>query len=294
MNWRDMPRLSSLRAFETAARQASFSKAAVELNVTHAAISQQVRQLETYLDRPLLVRSGRGVVLTEDGTVLSRSLTESFGAIARGVTAIAGREASRALHVTTTPTFALGWLLPRLADFRELHPGIELLLNPTPDIVDLALAGIDLAIRFGTGNWPGVEAELLLPSHFVVVARPDLVADIQIDGPADLLSLPWLQETGTNEISRWLAGHGVLMPSLMHITHLPVYMLLPALRDGQGVTATTSAVVEPDVAAGRLSVLFEERRPAEGYYLVKRPGVLRSQARIFATWLRQQAKSPRS
>ncbi|MXN63852.1 LysR family transcriptional regulator [Stappia sp. GBMRC 2046] len=199
MGWEGLPSLSVLRAFEAAARHGSFSAAGRELNVTHAAVAQQVRRLEEHLGMSLIYREGRGICLTPEGAELSASLSESLENIRSSVMSVLGRDRDRALHVSVTPAFASGWLVSRLGEFRDENPDIELKLHASPKVADLKRDGFDLTIRFGKGVWPGVESELLFKSKYVMVAAPGLVEGRKISRPADLLDYPWLQDLGADE-----------------------------------------------------------------------------------------------
>ncbi len=152
-----LPSLAALRAFEAAARTLSFSEAGREMNVSHAAVAQNVRRLEAELGRPLMARSGRGLALTADGAALARGLSEGFGTIRATLAAFAADDAARPLRITMTPNFAVGFLIPRLGGFHRAHPEVELDLDPSARVVDLAAGGVDLAIRYGNGGWPGLE-----------------------------------------------------------------------------------------------------------------------------------------
>ena len=150
--------------------------------------------------------------------------------------------------------------------------------------------GIDIAIRFGKGHWPGLDAELLVRTDFVVAASRDLIDGCDVQQTRDLLAFPWLQEIGTNEIDDFLKDHGVLEGRVKSLTEMPGNLLLDALRAGQGVAATTMAFVEQDVARGDIVVLQEDRRRGVGYFLVHSPAVLRPTAKAFATWIRRAAR----
>ncbi|AXS40114.1 LysR family transcriptional regulator [Breoghania sp. L-A4] len=290
MNWREFPSLSSLRAFSAVAEKKSFSAAGRELNVTHAAVSQQVRALEKHLGLQLVVREGRGIALTPEGETLFQGVNEGFSAIRATVDHLTGEEGVRPLNITMTPAFAVSWLMPRISDFRNSHPDIELMLNPTGEVVTFEPGGVDLAIRFGDGNWAGLESELLLPTSFVVVGAASLIGERTITTPEDLLQFPWLQELGTNELALWVQRQGVVPTRKMNVTHLPGYMVLEGLRRGDGVSATARAFIEPDIASGSLKVLFEDTRShGSGYHIVTRPGVMRPPLKAFASWLRGHA-----
>lgn len=289
-----LPSLSMLRAFEAAARLLSYSAAGRELNVTHVAVSQQVRKLEAHLDLSLLVRSGRKLELTAEGALLSARLTESFDNIRSILAELGAARDERPLRVTLTPMFAGTWLMPRLGSFRAAHPEIELMLNPTPELVDLRREDYDLAIRYGPRHWPGLESDLFMRSGFVIVAAPALVKGVTLDTPADLAKLPWLRQQGSDEFDTWLADHGVAVAGKHDITHMPGYMVIPGAREGQGVALASRVLAEDDIRTGRLVVLFEDewREDIEaGYFFVHRPGPLRAPAKLFVRWLKQTAKA---
>lgn len=288
MSLRDLPPLSALRAFSALAETRSMSAAGDLLNVSHAAISQQVRGLEARLGLKLVTRDGRGVALTAQGAELAGVLRDSFQAMSEIIATLTGADADRPLQVSTTSMFAASWLMPRIADFRHLHPDIDLMLNPTAQLVDLSPGGIDIAIRYGNGNWPGLDVELLMPTQILIVASRSLVGDRVIDHPSQLLDYPWLQELGTNESKNWLARHGVTQGRIKGLTEVPGNLMHDGLRSGQGVVATIRAFIEPDIAQGAIRVLFEEEDAGHGYYLVTRPGLLRPSAQLFAKWLRRQ------
>ncbi len=291
MSIRSLPPLAQLRAFAALAEAGGISGADLLLNVSHAAISQQVRALEAHLGLKLVEKQGRGVALTAEGARLGRVVSDGFGAMAREVEALTGADADRPLHVTTTPMFASGWLMPRIADFHARHPETELMVNPSPGLSDPAPGGFDLAIRYGHGDWPGLEAELLVESDFLVMAARRLIGDRPIDSPRDLLGYPWMQELGTNEVADWLASQGGTEARVKSLTHLPGNLLLDGLRAGQGVAATSRTFVEADIARGDLRVLFTDADSGTGYFIVTPPGVLRPKARDFVRWLRRQARS---
>lgn len=288
MDWKALPPLSALRAFAALAETGSFTRAGAALNVSHAAVSQQVRALEERLGLPLVARDGRRGALTPDGERLAAALSVAFSGIARAVDDLSGGDAQRPLQVSTTPAFAMSWLMPRLADFRHRHPEVELMLNPTHEIVELASGGVDVAIRYGIGQWRGVESELLLPTTFVLVGAPSLIGDRRITDYRDILDLPWIQEFGTTEMSSWLREHGVAATRRGSIVHLPGHLVLEAVRNGQGVSLSTRVNVERDLGEGRLVALFEEDIPGRGYHVVTRPGVQRPPLRAFVRWLHRQ------
>lgn len=290
MSLRSLPPLAQLRAFAALAETGSMSAAGVLLNVSHAAVSQQVRALEAHLGLQLTARDGRGLALTPDGARLGQTLTDSFGAMAREVEFLTGADAERPLQITTTPMFAAGWLMPRIGGFRQAHPDIDLMLNPTAARVALEPGGIDLAIRFGTGSWAGLESDLLFHTDFVIAAARSLIGNRKISRPDELLDFPWLQEIGTTETNDWLHARGVTAGRVKSLTQMPGNLVLDGLRAGQGIVAVTRGFIEPDLARGDVVVLFEDEERGFGYFLLHRPGVLRPAARAFANWLRREAR----
>ncbi|MBV7396289.1 LysR family transcriptional regulator [Mameliella sediminis] len=288
MNWSNLPPLSALRAFCAYAETRSVNAAGAALNVSHAAISQQMRALEAHMGVALLDRRGRKLELTAEGETLARCLIEGFGTIALTVEALTGADASRPLQISVTPTFAAAWLMPRLPGFREIHPDINLMIDPSARVQPMEPGGFDMALRYGDGQWPGLDSELLIRSPIVVVAAPDLVGDRPVTSPADLRDYHWLQELGTNEATEWFAQHGVDRDAGRGYTALPGNHMLEAARAGQGVAIVAGVFVEPDIQAGRLRKLFEDKLE-KGYHIVTRPGVPRPPLKAFLTWLRREA-----
>jgi LysR family glycine cleavage system transcriptional activator len=290
MDWRTMPSLGALRAFAALAETGSFAKPGAALNVSHAAVSQRVRGLEERLGVVLLDREGRRAQLTPEGARLAAALDGAFTDIRRAVDELTGADARRPVLVTATPAFSLSWLMPRLSEFRQEHPEVQLMLNPTTELVELVPGGIDVAIRYGDGHWRGLDVELLLPPSYVLVGAPQLIGDRTIAEPADIIDLPWLQELGTSEMSAWLQSRGVQAPPKDNIIHLPGHLVLEGLRNGDGVSLTASVLVEHELEAGRLEVLFEETGVEVAYWIVTRPGVLRPPVKAFVSWLRRHAR----
>lgn len=291
MDWTKLPPLTALRAFAAFAQAGSTQSAGAQLNVSHAAISQQMKALEEHIGVALLDRSGRALALTAEGRRLADALVLGFGAIAREVGEIAQQGSDRPLLISTTPSFASSWLLPRLPEFRERHQGLELMMSVTPELVSFGTGGIDVAIRFGQGGWDGLMAELLVPTDIVVVAAPSLVEVRKITHPHELSKFHWLAEAGTTEATAWLKANGVEDGKVDGITYLPGNMMLDAARLGQGIVSTARCFVEDDIASGRLQLLFEPNTPSDtsGYYLVYKSGIQRAVAKAFCAWLRQTA-----
>lgn len=293
MDWTRLPPMSALRAFAAFAERGTVQAAGAGLNVSHAAISQQIRNLEARLGVQLLDRTGRSAVLTVEGRRLADALLDGFTTIAERVEELTFQEGVRPLHVATTPQFASNWLLHRLPDFRAKHPEVDIMIDPNPARTDPRPGGIDLCIRYGDGNWQGLEAQELIPTPLAVVAAPELIGDRKVESASDLADLPWLQELGTSEASLWLEEHGVAKGAAKGgMIHLPGNLLHHAVRNAQGVAVGTRVWVEDDLAAGRLVLLFEDSFE-KGYHVVCNPAILRPAAKAFRAWVLRQARSER-
>ncbi|AHM03774.1 AHCY transcriptional activator hvrB [Roseibacterium elongatum DSM 19469] len=295
MDWRDIPSLSALRAFEAAARLGSYSEAARALNVTHAAIAQHVRTLEAHFGQALMARAGRGVAPTEAGARLARDLSAGFGEIAGGVRALMQGRADRPVTVTTTPSFAEAWLMPRLAQFWSAHPEVPLSVSAEARVSDLRRDGYDLAIRYGRGDWPGLESLRLTDPGIVAVAAPQVAQrlagawpDPEAEGALKRLDrLRWLVDPQDAEFYAWLRAGGI-DPDALQATRLETNpMVLAACRSGAGVSVQPRAVVEGDLAEGRLVVLAEQSDSPLAYHLVHLPGPMPPRVKTFVTWLRR-------
>lgn len=282
-DWRHLPSLSSLRAFEAAARLGGFSAAARTLNVSHAAVAQQVRALEAGLGMALLRRDGRGLALTEDGTRLARSLSEGFGTIAAGVEALRSAERRRGLRVTSTPAFAQSVLLPRMGDFWRRQPDVAVSITPDYELVDLVRDGYDVAIRSGRGPWPGTVAEPVVQARFLLAGTPALLAR-----DPDIARLPWILSPADPQEPAWLRAAG-LDPEGLTVNGIDNPMLATsAALAGYGLIFVTDVVVRGDLAAGRLVEVPFPDLPRFTYWAVTLPGPRRPAVSQFVGWLRSQ------
>ena len=290
MDWRSLPSLSALRAFSAFAECGSVAQAGRALSVSHAAISQQLRALEARLDLSLVDRSGPRPQLTPEGQQLAKALQEGFGTIAEAIAALSSEGDARPLQISTTPGFAVAWLMPRLPAFREAHPETGLSIDPSSSVVSLVPGGVEVALRYGDGSWPGLDARLLVRSPLAVVAAPELVGTRRYETPACLRGLPLLKELGTSEASDWFTRNGIVGDRAQGVTVLPGNLMIEAARRGQGVAVTARVSVQEDIVAGRLRLLFEDSAE-KGYYTVTRPGVMRPALRAFITWLHKAADS---
>ncbi len=285
-DWINFPSLAALRAFEAVARLGGFSAAARSLNVTHAAVAQQVRALERELGHPLVFRDGRSLNLTEKGRALASELTNNFVAIQSAANAVRA-DVSRPVSVTLSPSFAVNWLMPRLGKFWRDQPDIQVSLQPDHRVVDLAREGFDLGIRFGLGRWPGVDAQLLTSAHYVIVASPEFLEGRPPLTRSALAALPWALEPDWPEHREWLASQTGVDPSALQITEFATDELaLQAARQGFGLHVSSYALVEQDVRQGRLRIAFEAKEDALAYFIVTPLGPKRESTRTFIRWLK--------
>jgi LysR family glycine cleavage system transcriptional activator len=288
MSWSALPPLNSLRAFAALAETGSYSQAGTVLNVTHAAVSQQVRALEERLGVSLVVREGRGVRLTAEGSALARDLDTGFAAIRRGVEALTEASSTQPVQLSMSPAFAMEWLMPRMQDFQDRHPDIPLMLNPTSKVMDLKPGGVDLAIRYTDKRKLDKSVTPVLVSDMVVIAAPSLLGAHEISDPAALMEMPWLEELGTNEVADWFGYRGVKLNRPLMINQMPGNLIMQAVRRGDGITYTARAFFESEIRSGQMKVLFSE--PAFGtYYIATSPGSLRAPVKTVVDWLTQRA-----
>lgn len=285
MNWRDLPPLTALKAFTAAAEHKSLTKAAAALNVTHAAVSQQIRLLERHLGAVLMRRTRRGIDLTSQGEYLAQGLMPAFAAMLARTETLSEAEAAKPLLVSLTPMFASAFLSPRLAEFLKAHPTIRLSLDSTIEAVDLAPGGVDMAIRYGTGKWPGLQATMLLPGCLTVVAARSLIGDARFAHPRDLLAFPILQEHASVEFDLWLDKVGVAPTEPRTVVRCPGNLLLDGVRRGDGIGATVPAFVLEELRSGQLVALFDDPIPEIGYYMTSLPGYSKPPLRAFSSWL---------
>ena len=284
MDWLKLPPFNSLRAFSVVAETGSYTLAADRLNVTHAAVSQQVKAPENRLGQALVQRDGRGIRLTDEGASLARDLDIGFATIGRAVERLTETAAARPVQVTMSPAFAVEWLMPRIMEFQYAHPEITLMLNPTAEVIEPKPGGIDVAIRYRDRRRPDREVTPVLVSDMIVIGTPALIEGRDVSRPAALADLPWLQELGTNEAAEWFTFHGVALDRPLTLHHMPGNLIMEAVRRGDGLTYTARAFFREDLEAGRVVELFSD--PAFGIYFIETSGgAVPPAVRTFLDWL---------
>jgi len=268
---RRLPMLNALKSFEAAARHESFTRAAEELCVTQGAVSHQVKALEQELGLKLFNRERQRLVITESGRQYLAVVRDAFDRIAVGTERLMQRQSSGALTLSTSPDFAAKWLVHRLGRFSEAHPEIDLTVSATMHHVDFAREEVDLAVRHGDGNWPGLHVERLCAEQLFPVCSPKLVAGRQrLSKPADVLKFPVLHLEGSKDWARWLETAGV--PDADRVRG-PVLnrasMLIDAAADGQGIALARTTLAAWDLLNGRLVRPFAAAlRLSKSYWIV--------------------------
>src|SRR6266436_378853 len=245
---RVLPPLETFRFFEAAARHLNFTHAAGEMHVTHGAVSQRIKRLEEDLGTPLFRRSGRGMLLTDDGRRLLERVRAAIGEITEGVEAIRPNNTGRILTISTVPCLAAYWLLPRLADFNEHHPDIQVNIRAALSLTDFTRDGVDMAVRFGPGTWPGLISIKLYDEELVPVCSPALRSGRLPRVPRDLLTMPLLHDE-RQPWSIWFEAMGL---DYRDAAQGPRYgdenLLIPAAISGLGVALVRASLVEADLA----------------------------------------------
>jgi LysR family glycine cleavage system transcriptional activator len=266
--------LNWLRAFEAAARHTSFAGAAKELGVTPAAISQQVKQLEDWLGTPLFDRLPRRLVLTDAGVGYLPVVRHAFDHLAAGTEDLFGSTRGGPVAVRVTSSLTYVWLVPRLGRFFEAHPDIGLRLMTGVDLEEAGQGGVDLEIRYGSGDWPGVRAERLFREALFPVCSPALLdGPAPLERPQDLAGHTMIHVIGEPENwQMWLSAAGVSGLSVGAGLQFDLHMMaVQAAVAGLGVALGLSPMVDDALADGRLVAPFQVRIPARDAHFVITP-----------------------
>jgi LysR family transcriptional regulator, glycine cleavage system transcriptional activator len=268
---RRIPPLNGLRAFEAAGRHLSFKRAASELHVTQAAIGHQVRALETQLGVALFVRLHRALQLTPAGARYLPALSDAFDRLHDASALLRGRSTRKRLVLSSVPSFTANWLVPRLGAFRTLHPDIDLVVLSSTVLVDFSRDAVDAGIRFGTGRYPNVRADLLLTESYLPVASPRLLRGrAPLRKPADLSGHTLLHDESHDAWRAWLvaAGVGNIDPE-RGVVFSDSSQLVAAAAAGQGVALARKLLAAPYLRARQLVRVFKGSVAAEfAYYVV--------------------------
>jgi LysR family glycine cleavage system transcriptional activator len=284
--------LNSLATFEAAARHKSYTLAAIELHITHSAISQQMRGLEVSLGVALFERKGRQMQLTSEGAQFLKQIQPALRQIGRAISQVKMEQRPPAIRVATLQSFATFWLLPRLGKFQTAHPELAIHIQASLGLINLERSETDIAIRFGLGKWEGCDAEKLLDDQLYPVCSPNFNGGHLPKTPKQLRMHRILCDESRREWNNWSKLTGVDVDNFKHETHhSDSNLMLTAAKAGQGIAMGRHSLVAGEIAAGNLIRLFDIVAPSEyHYYLVTSVGQKKTTALLaFEKWLRQEA-----
>jgi LysR family glycine cleavage system transcriptional activator len=287
-----LPPMQALRAFDAAARAGSLTRAAESLHLTHGAISHQIKALEEEFGVKLVERSGRGIRLTGEGERFAARLRTVLAELGDAVRKVTEQGNPRQLRLSTLPSFAARWLLPRIARFFKAHPDIDLEIRSSNGLVDFRRDDVDVAIRHGMGQWPGLVAEHLLDDVFFPVCSPRLGNGRLPKRPADLAKVTLLRGEG-EQWKPWFEAAGLDWPEP---TRGPLYSdsshMLQAAADRQGVAIARTSLLGNDLRNGVLVRLFDiEVVSPRRYYVVYPPRMAASpKLDAFRRWLQAELR----
>lgn len=284
---RRLPPLNALRAFEAAARHDSFTGAAGELRVSHAAVSRHVRGLEARLGVTLFRKAARGVRLTESGAAYLEAVRQAFDLIGEATERIAKDKSAR-LRISVEPAFAARWLVPRLGRWRAAHPDYEIILDVSSRLADLTRDEADLAIRYGRGGWPGLHLDLIVALRlFPVGARALLGRRRRLLTPAEMARVTLLHDDDGSFWRSWFDAARIAGVDASRGPRLSETVLaLDAAIGGQGAALADQFLAGDDLASGRLVRLSDIELTDQGYYLVAiESNLRRAPLKAFRDWL---------
>ncbi len=301
MDRRRLPPLNALRVFEAAARHMSFSRAADELNVTPGAVSQQIQNLEDYIGSALFRRTPKGLLLTDAAQISLPALRDAFDKLTEAASQLTAAVDGRRLAVSAAPSFAAKWLVPRLGRFEAAHPEVDVWLSAGLELVDFASGETDVAIRYGSGHYPGLDVIRLMNETVVPLASPALLAERPLERVEDLASHTLLHDGSPDadescpDWTMWLAARGVKgIDSARGPRFNQSSLVVEAAVGGRGVALAKGALAQADLDAGRLVAPLSASSTTLdfAYYLVhpKAKGRLK-QVRAFSAWLAAEAQA---
>jgi LysR family glycine cleavage system transcriptional activator len=290
---RRLPPLNALKSFEAAARHESFTRAAEELCVTQAAVSQQVKALEAELGLKLFNRERQGLKITEAGRDYLMVIRDALDRIAAGTERLMQRRSAGTITVSTSPDFAAKWLVQRLARYSEAHPGIDLRVLATMRHVDFARDDVDVAVRHGDGDWPGLDVTRLCSEQLFAICSPQLLTGRnRLKVPSDVLKWPLLRLDEYNAWGRWFALAGVAAPAKLQGPVLNrASMIIDAAIEGQGIALARTTLAAGDLISRRIVRPFDVSLQLAKTYWIVCPKATTHVAKVsrFRDWLLTEA-----
>lgn len=295
---RFLPSLSALQAFEAAARHLSFTKAGEDLSLTQSGISRQIANLESHLGLRLFDRSGSRLVLTDAGAAYFQDIKHVLDKLeAVSTDLVRGWKLDASLMIGTHPTFAARWLAPRLPDFMQRHPEVQVEIAPIGFDLDLAETRIDVAILRGSGSWRGARCEELFPEELSVVASPQVMPTDEARRQIDFTAQPTLQNSSRPRLwLQWLRASGLQHTGTIQGVRFPhSEMLIRAAVSGLGLAVVPDLYVEQEIARGELHRPFGApvRSGLSFWLAVPERKMQRRDVGLFRHWLLRQARSAR-
>ena len=300
MDRRRLPPLNALRAFEAAARHLNFSRAAEELSVTPGAVSQQIQNLEDYVGAALFRRTPKGLLLTDAAQIALPALREAFDRLAEAASMLTAAIDGRRLTVSVAPSFAAKWLVPRLGKFEAAHPHVDVWVSAGMELVDFGGGEVDIAIRYGSGRYPGLEVHRLMQETVIAVASPAFLEANPLPDLSDLSGQILLHDGSPDadescpDWTMWLAARGVKgIDGARGPRFNQSSLVIEAAVGGRGVALAKRALAQADLDAGRLVAPFQIATAVDfAYYLVhpKAKGRL-PQVKAFVSWLIAEAEA---
>lgn len=292
---RRLPSLNGVRSFDAAARHLSFTRAARELCVTQGAVSRMVLALEAELGVALFLRMGRSLALTPAGAAYHPHILEALERIAAATRSIRHMDGGAVLSISVLPTFAMRWLVPRLARFQQRHPDILIDITTNERLLDFSTEAIDIGVRYGLGHWPNTEATLFMHEDVAVFCAPSLLRrGPPLRGPADLAAHRLLQHsTRADAWRRYFAACGLAPPDLAQSPAFEhFFMVIEAAAAGMGAALLPQFFAADELASGRLVRPYEKTlRNEQAYYIVHAPGAGRTRKiRLVKEWLLEEAR----
>jgi LysR family transcriptional regulator, glycine cleavage system transcriptional activator len=287
-----IPSISILRCFEAAAKHQSFTAAAEELGLTQSGVSRQVKELEDQIGAALFRREGRGIRLTHAGRSLADGLFSDLARLRRTISqAFAAGETQELLSIAAHPTFATRWLVPRLSSFKAKRKNLDLMLYSRSEPFDLVEQDIDVAIHFGTNNWPGAKLTPLCPEDLVVVASPSLIEACQVTNNEGIFNMPLLHMTSRPHL--WRVFQKTLSDVTTHVQKGSYFdqfsLVIAAAMSGMGAAILPTYLIEAELASGTLIHLASvEDGSGHNYYVATPPGEMSPPATEFLFWIRKQ------